>query len=286
MTAPTSSRRVEVADGVALHVAAWDGGDGVPYLLVHGLASNCRTWEGVAERLAVLGHPVAAVDLRGHGQSDRPDEGYDFATMSADLVTVIDAVGFDGPVVAGQSTGGNLAVELAARAPGRVRGVAGVDGGALELSRQWPVWEACLDALAPPRLAGTPADDVEQWFRSSHPDWSAWGIEATMANYERLPDGTIRPWLSFERHVRILRSLWEHRPTAVIPTLDVPVLLVLAESGEPEGEVEQKRAVAQEVAAASPRVSVEWFTGDHDLHVQFPVELAELLHGTFGKGAL
>ncbi len=284
MTAPTASQQVSVADGVAIHVVTWDGGDGVPFLLVHGLASNCRTWEGVAARLAALGHPVAAVDLRGHGQSDTPDDGYDFATMSADLVAVLDALGFDGPVVAGQSTGGNLAVELAARSPGRVAGVAGVDGGALELKRQWPVWEACLDALTPPRLAGTPADDVEQWLRSAHPDWSAWGIEATMANFERLPDGTIRPWLSFERHVRILRSLWEHRPSAVIPTLDVPVLLVLAQSGGDEDE--QKRALAQEVAAASARVSVEWFTGDHDLHVQFPVELAELLHGTFGEGAL
>ena len=284
MTAPTSSRRVAVADGVALHVVTRDGGHGVPFLLVHGLASNCRTWEGVAARLTALGHPVAAVDLRGHGQSDKPDDGYDFATMSADLVAVLDALGFAGPVVAGQSTGGNLAVELAARAPGRVAGVAGVDGGALELSRQWPAWEACLDALAPPRLAGTPADDLEQWLRSAHPDWSDWGIEATMANLERLPDGAIRPWLSFERHVRVLRSLWEHRPSAVIPTLDVPVLLVLAHSGDDWDE--QKRAVAQEVSAASAMVSVEWFTGDHDLHVQFPVELAELLHGAFGVGAL
>jgi pimeloyl-ACP methyl ester carboxylesterase len=286
MTALTSSRRVAVADGLALHVVTRDGGDGVPFLLVHGLASNLRTWEGVAARLAALGHPVAAVDLRGHGQSDKPDDGYDFATMSADLAAVLDALGFDGPVVAGQSTGGNLAVELAAQAPGRVSGVVGVDGGALELTRQWPVWEACLDALAPPRLAGTPADDVEQWFRSAHPEWSAWGIEATMANYERLPDGTIRPWLSFERHVRILRSLWEHRPSEVIPTLDVPVLLVLAESGEPKDGAEQKRAVAREIAAVSAKVSVEWVTGDHDLHVQFPVELAELMHGVFREGAL
>ena len=286
MTAPASSRRVAVADGVALHVVTWGDGDGVPFLLVHGLASNCRTWEGVAARLAALGHPVAAVDLRGHGQSDKPDDGYDFATMSADLVAVLDALGFDGPVVAGQSTGGNLAVELAGRAPGRVAGVAGVDGGALELTRRWPVWEACLDALAPPPLAGTPADDIEQWLRSTHPDWSGWGIEATMANYERLPDGTIRPWLTFERHVRILRSLWEHRPSAVIPGLDVPVLLVLARSCEPEDDDAQKRALAQEIAAASAKVSVEWFTGDHDLHVEFPLDLANLLHGAFGGGAL
>lgn len=284
MTGPTSSRRVPVANGVALHVVTWDGGDRVPFVLVHGLASNCRTWEGVGARLAALGHPVAAVDLRGHGQSDKPDDGYDFVTMSADLVTVLGALELDGPVVGGQSTGGNLAVELAARASGRISGVAGVDGGALELSRQWPVWEACLAALAPPRLAGRPAHDIEQRLRSAHPDWSGWGIEATMANYELLPDGTIRPWLSFERHVRILRSLWEHRPSAVIPTLGVPVVLMLAGSGEDADE--RKRAVALEIVAASANVSVEWLTGDHDLHVQFPVEVAELMHGAFRKEGL
>ena len=135
--------RVEVAPGVALEVDRWDGGDAVPFLLVHGLASNRRTWEGVAARLHELGHSVASVDLRGHGRSDKPDDGYDFATMGADLVAVLDAVGFPRAVLAGQSTGGNIVVDLAAQAPDRVAGVAGIDGGALELSRQWPDWEEC-----------------------------------------------------------------------------------------------------------------------------------------------
>src|SRR4051812_28369245 len=106
--------RVEVESGVALEVDVWDGGDSVPFLLVHGLASNRRTWEGVAARLDELGHPVATVDLRGHGRSDAPDHGYDFATMGADLIGVLDAVGFGRAVLAGQSTGGNIVVDLAA----------------------------------------------------------------------------------------------------------------------------------------------------------------------------
>ena len=84
---------------------------------------------------------MASVDQRGHGQSDKPDDGYDFATLYVDVIAVLDAVGFERAVVAGQSTGGNIAVELAARRPDRVAGVAGVDGGSLELSRQWPEWE-------------------------------------------------------------------------------------------------------------------------------------------------
>jgi len=44
-------------------------------LALHGLASNARWWDLVAGRLAPE-HRVVAVDLRGHGRSDRPDTGY------------------------------------------------------------------------------------------------------------------------------------------------------------------------------------------------------------------
>ncbi|HET7719359.1 MAG TPA: hypothetical protein VFK43_05275, partial [Acidimicrobiales bacterium] len=83
--------------------------------------------------------------------------------------------------------------------------------------------------------------------------------------------------LSLDNHLRILRSLWEHRPSTVIPKLDVPVLLVMADTGDEWAE--QKRALAEELVGV---VRVEWFSpGDHDLHAQHPVELADLLHASF-----
>ena len=224
--------RVEVGGGVNLEVDTWPGGGNVAYLLVHGLSSNRRTWEGVAARLHELGHPVASVDLRGHGRSDKPDEGYDFETMGADLIAVLDAAGFPTAVLAGQSTGGNLVVELALRAPERVAGIVGVDGGALELARQWPEWDRCKEALAPPPLAGTRPTAIEAMLRRGHPTWTDWGIEVTMANLELLPDGTISPWLTLDHHLRILRALWEHQPSTIIPKLDTTVLLVMAGTGD------------------------------------------------------
>jgi pimeloyl-ACP methyl ester carboxylesterase len=272
--------RVAVDEGVALECDVRAGGAGVPFLLVHGLSSNRRLWEGTAARLHGLGHAVATVDLRGHGGSDKPDDGYDFATLGADLLAVLDAVGFERAVLAGQSTGGNIVVDLAARAPERVAGVVGVDGGALELARQWPDWNRCKVALAPPPLAGTPAARIQGWMRSGHPSWSDWAIEASMANFEHLPDGTVRPWLSLDNHLRILRSLWEHRPSTVIPKLAVPVLLVMADTED--AWAEQKRAMEVELVAACPHVRVEWFSpGDHDLHAQHPAELADLFHASF-----
>ena len=276
-------RRIPVAEGVSLHAVVWPDGEAPPFLLVHGLSSNCRTWEAVAQRLHGEGHPVATVDLRGHGSSDKPDEGYDFATLASDLLAVSAALGFDRPVVAGQSTGGNVALELAHRTPDRVAGTVGVDGGVLELAEQWPRWEDCEKALAPPPFTGLKVDDFAARLRRSHPDWSDDGVAATMANCEVLPDGTVRPWLSFERHIRILRALWEQRPSVLVPALAVPMLLLLADSGD--GWMADKRRAAERAVAANPDVRVEWFApADHDLHVQKPAEVAALLHAAVWDG--
>jgi pimeloyl-ACP methyl ester carboxylesterase len=113
-----SERRVEVAPGVSLHVEQRLGNPGAaPFVLVHGLASNVRLWDGVAERLHALGHSVFAIDQRGHGRADAPAAGYDLETAVADLLALIGALGLERPVLAGQSWGGNVVLELGWRRP-------------------------------------------------------------------------------------------------------------------------------------------------------------------------
>ena len=274
-----SVRRLPATGGVELHALVWAGGDGAPVLLVHGLASNCRTWEAVGERLHRLGHPVAAVDLRGHGRSDKPDDGYHFATMGDDLMAVLDGLGYDRPVLAGQSTGGNIVVDLALRYPDRLAAVVGVDGGSIELQDQWPEWDDCAAVLAPPRLAGMPTADLVAHLRRGHPTWDDAGVEATLANMELCDDGTIRPWLTFDRHMEILRALWEHRPSKVFPDLLVPLHLLLVDAGDDWAAA--KRVEAERAEAFGVRV--RWFPGaDHDVHVELPDEVADELHRVAG----
>jgi pimeloyl-ACP methyl ester carboxylesterase len=267
-----------VAPGVELYARHWNrGANTLPFLLVHGLASNCITWDGVAHRLHAHGHPVTSVDLRGHGQSAKPDHGYDFVTLTDDLLAVLDHRGWSRAVVAGQSTGGNLAVELASRAPARVAGAVGVDGGFIELQARWPRYEDCERALAPPALDGMPRTRVAAAMRATHRDWSDDAIEATLANLEVLADGTVRPWLTRERHLRILRALWEHRPSELIADIPVPLLFVPADSGDDWSR--GKRLEVDHAAAAGHDVTVRWFSpADHDVHVQHPRELADALH--------
>ncbi|MGH9103097.1 MAG: alpha/beta fold hydrolase [Acidimicrobiales bacterium] len=282
---PPRTLRLPATGGVELAVDLWDG-EGPGMLLVHGLASNAGLWRGAAEELARLGVAAACVDQRGHGRSDKPDGGYDFATVCADLLEVLDGLRetqgvrdpgpWDRPVVAGQSWGGNVVLELAWRAPDRLAGVACVDGGTIELSARFPTWEACAEALAPPSLVGLPAERFEARVRGAHPDWPESGIEGVMANVEVLPDGTIRPWLTRERHMLILRSLWEHRPSLRYPEVTVPVLLIHAE-GDDLSWTEAKRAGVASAVSSLARSESHWLRGDHDLHAQLPAEVARLL---------
>jgi pimeloyl-ACP methyl ester carboxylesterase len=284
------SRRIIVRgdEGLALHVVAWSPPTSSPargpaFVLVHGLASNARTWDGVAAELARRGHAAYAVDLRGHGRSDKPAGGYDVATVAEDVCHLLDnlvrSFGIGRPVLAGQSWGGNVVLEAAARCPDGVLAVVGVDGGTIHLGEEFPEWSQCAAVLAPPAIAGMPAADFERWLRSAHPDWPESGIRGTLANMELRPDGTVAPWLTRDRHMAILRGLWEHDPGATYGRLSVPVLLISARNDRDD----HARAVTRDhrvaaAVAAMPRGTALWFDGaDHDIHAQRPAELAATL---------
>ena len=280
----TVDSRIEVAvdDGVSLSVIPWRlDGPLAPVVLVHGLASNAHLWDGVAPDLAERGHPVVAVDLRGHGRSSKPDSGYDFETVARDLYRSIERFGWLGrpPIVAGQSWGGNVVLELAARHSHAVRAVVLVDGGTIEMSARFADWPTAEAALAPPQLAGTQRAQLEQWFRANHPDWPETGIRGSLANMEELEDGTVRPWLSRDRHMQIVRHLWDHHPGEVYPQVSVPAVMIMADDRSNPRWMAGKREEVTVALNGLPQGTVHWVDGDHDLHAQHPALVAELIHG-------
>jgi pimeloyl-ACP methyl ester carboxylesterase len=289
---PPQSRRVALRDGIALHVREWATpavADGVPIILIHGLASNARLWDGAARALSHHGHAVVAIDLRGHGHSDKPDYGYDMASVAQDVIDVAEHLqkehaGWNQPIVIGQSWGGNIVIEIAAHHSHSVRGVVAVDGGTIELRRMFPQWEQCKEMLTPPPLAGAPAVRLEATMRAMHPDWSNEAIEGAMANMEILSDGTIRPWLTLERHLTILQHLWDHSPSQLYPNIATPVLLTPAtHANDPITHV--KREMVQLAQRSLQRAMVEWFEpADHDLHAQHPQRFADTVHSAIQQG--
>ena len=268
----------EGADALRLHVLEWPG-DAPAFVLLHGLASNAVTWAAVGRELAGYGHRVLAIDQRGHGRSDKPEHGYDFATVSDDLHFLLEALSINAPVIAGQSWGGNVVLAYGARYPQSAHHLAFVDGGFLDLqARPGMTWERAAAELRPPPLAGAPYTVLAQRIRTMHSDWTEEGVAATLDNFEHLPDGTVRPWLTLDRHMAILHALWEQRPPALYPRIACPVTIVVAEDGSSPAWLEVKRGQVQAAQQGLPRAAVHWLADTaHDIHVHRPAALAALL---------
>lgn len=95
--------------------------DGIPILLVHGLAgTSLSEWYQVAPKLAV-DRPVIMVDHRGHGLSASGDERFEVDEVADDIVGVLDSLKVGQVDVVGYSMGGVIAQAIAHRNPGRVR---------------------------------------------------------------------------------------------------------------------------------------------------------------------
>lgn len=274
---------VVTAGPAGLGARSWRGGGGRPVLLAHGLSSNAQMWDGVAARLAEAGHPVVAVDLRGHGSSeDVPDTDTDDLDAAPtdptwlaaeDLAAVCADLGWIAPVVAGHAWGGNIALQLAADRPELVHGLALVDGGWLHLGDQFPDLDAAWSVLAPPRFDGVTSAAVRASLHAGHPDWSDAAVEGVLGNLRERADGSVTPRLERERHRAIIGSLLRHRPRTLYPLVRCRVLL-LAATGDATPARKREQLTEAATALANAEL-VEFRGGDHDLHAHRPVRVAE-----------
>jgi pimeloyl-ACP methyl ester carboxylesterase len=102
-------------DGIRL--AYEETGSGAPpIVLVHGWTCNHTYFAPQQERLSKR-HRVVAVDLRGHGESDKPNGSYAIAQFADDIAWLCRELRVEKPVVIGHSMGGMTALELAVRHP-------------------------------------------------------------------------------------------------------------------------------------------------------------------------
>jgi len=115
-TGTFTSRYIDAGD-VRLHAVT--GGAGPPLLLVHGWPQTWYAWRMLMPALA-RGFSVVAVDQRGIGLSDKPQDGYDTATLANDLVALMEALGHQRFALYGTDVGMPIAYALAADHPDRV----------------------------------------------------------------------------------------------------------------------------------------------------------------------
>jgi len=103
------------ASGTQLHYYR-SGGSKLPLVLVHGMTDDGLCWSPVAEVLSG-DYDVIMVDLRGHGKSDAPEEGYDLVTMAKDVSGLITGLALKKPIIMGHSLGAVTTMTLASLNP-------------------------------------------------------------------------------------------------------------------------------------------------------------------------
>ena len=113
--------------GVELAYGFWPG-RGMPLVGIHALTTTYKTFVGIGERLAGR-RPLFAPDLRGRGDSDKPETGYGMAAHAADVAAAMRALSIGPSVVVGHSMGAYVATALAADHPDLVAGLVLLDGG-------------------------------------------------------------------------------------------------------------------------------------------------------------
>jgi len=225
------------ADGVELAFGYWPG-RGAPVIALHGLTASHLNFIGIAERMAGR-CALFAPDLRGRGDSDKPEGPYGFVQHARDVATAMRAMGLGPSIITGHSMGAFVATALAAQEPGLVAGLVLIDGG---LVPNTPVADSSGQGLAAAlalritQLRQTyPSRQTYREFWRTQPhfpasEWNPW-VEAFL-DYEVGGDSPVQPKASEAGVLADLREAFQ--PDAItqrLKSIHVPTLLLRAESG-------------------------------------------------------
>lgn len=222
-----------------------------PLLLVHGLAQTAWSWTPVSRRLRERTH-VLAPDLRGHGLSEAPRQGYDLESLAYDLLTVLVSSGYGpdagGPpiVIAGHGFGAIVGAVTARLQPGATRALALVDGGWEEIAEA-----TGQDAAEFLRGLGDPPETLRSMasFLADRRDydpgsWDADQERAARATVVETHAGHLVP--AARPHVLrgCVEAMFAYRPDETLAELPMPILAAIAEAGTADDEEGRERELA------------------------------------------
>ena len=131
-----------------IRMAAYEQGDGLPVVFVHGFPELAYSWRHQMDPFAEAGCRVVAPDMRGYGLTDQPTsiESYAVPNLCGDLVGLLDALDIDRAVFCGHDWGGAVVWLMPRLYPDRVAGVIGVNtpAGSPEVQRESPAEEPLI----------------------------------------------------------------------------------------------------------------------------------------------
>ncbi len=168
-------------NGIKLHYLD-HAGDEPSLILMHGLTANAHSFDGLIKAGLSPQLHVMALDLRGRGLSDKPENGYSMADHAADVIGLLDQLGIQKVILGGHSFGGLLTYYMAAHFPERITKCIVLDApahvhiGILDqikpsldrLSVVFPAWEEYIGRIkqAPYCRNGWWNPEIESYYRA------------------------------------------------------------------------------------------------------------------------
>lgn len=238
-------------------------------LLVHGIGQTAWTWTPVARRTRRLTH-VVAMDLRGHGLSDSPVDGYEAGPLGADVVAVAEgsgllsgtAVASEGGspavVLAGHGFGAIVAVWGAAALGDRCAGLVLVDGGweRVEEVSGLDIAEFLRTMDEPPEILASMAAYLADRRAFDPATWDQDQERAARATVVETAAGKVVPATRPHALVASVEAMFDYDPAAALAAIDVPVVALVARD-DTGGRRGTALASVQEARRAAGRSAIE-----------------------------
>jgi pimeloyl-ACP methyl ester carboxylesterase len=262
---------VVVEPGDRIHFLDW-GGRGEPgVLLIHGLANTAWSWTPVARRVRAVRHLVA-MDLRGHGLSDAPTEGYDPPTFAGDVIAVAEGSGLlaaeaDRVVLGGHGFGAIVAAWAAVALGQRCAGLVLVDGGweSLEAASGMDVEEFLRGLDEPPEVMRSMTAFLADRAAFDPTTWDADQERAARATVVETHAGKV---VSASRPHAVeasVRAMFRYDPLETLAAVTAPIV-ALAAADDEVGSRGVALAAASAARAAAGRDRIRAASFGHDGH--------------------
>lgn len=222
-----------IAGDLTFHFVQW-GKQGTPIIFIHGITANAYCFQAFADELA-SDHRVFAYDLRGRGDSDKPEEGYSVPLHAADLAELIDELGLQRPVIVGHSLGAIIALYFAVHYPEKLSKLVLIDAGAAlpwKSIGEQPAWlTASFNRL------GMPVPSFEEYTQRLRaapfmgPYWNPYFDAYFEHDVRHNDDGSVASKGYREGILEDGMSLFENSPEEQWQHVGVPTLLLRAGQG-------------------------------------------------------
>jgi pimeloyl-ACP methyl ester carboxylesterase len=256
MTSPQvqpQSKFVE-ANGIRLHYNEWST-DGPPLIFLHGITSSSNSWDVIAPSF-VDDYRVMAFDLRGHGQSGKPDSGYSWESDYARDISTFITEQLDEPaIVVGHSLGAVVSAPVAVQAGNTVRAIVLEDPPAFVHDNEDAPRTRFASVLA---IKALPIDQrIEELMKTMNISREAATVRAD--NYGSMSESVM---------TGLLEGGTSYRPDELLPKIECSTLVIL---GNPNrgGVVDwTERPRIQRLLKGSK--ILEWPEVGHGIHAEAP----------------